>query len=118
MTDLIPLSQSLEFAWVLQQTGRRVLTDNGHLVLQRGTPGLTISLASRARLHDAQDLAAFPSGPLVLSPDHPAPWLWSAGALPLVTAATVAELDLTLDPDARWAMQQPKWRNRLRHAQG
>ena len=35
----------------------------------------------------------------------------------LVTPQHVAEMDLTLSPDARLAAQYGKWRNRLRHAQ-
>ena len=63
-------------------------------------------------------LAALPGLPLV-APDtaDQARALRAAGLRPLMTAQTVAELDLTQPEAQRLARQHGKWRNRLRKAQ-
>lgn len=50
---------------------------------------------------------------ILFSPDKPMPDVASLGAIPIMTPATVAELDLTVDASTRHAQMHKKWRNRL-----
>ena len=54
---------------------------------------------------------------LILSPDQPTPMLASLGAVPLITPAAVAEIDLRPPTDARRTALKQKWRNRLTRAE-
>lgn len=125
-TPPIPVEQHPAFAAALRACAQQpVLLDGAprFLVLRRQFrfgPGL--SMISRARIDDATALrdriaaSALSRAPLILAPDHPAPALARIGAVPLMTPASVAELDLVASPDAMLARQHQKWRNRLRHA--
>ncbi|MEY8839109.1 GNAT family N-acetyltransferase, partial [Cribrihabitans sp. XS_ASV171] len=114
--DPPPLVQSAEFEATLRSLGQRPrrLAD-GTLVLRRRVAGLPLALVSRARI-DPNTLpwlladAGLSRAMLLLNPETPVPL---PGALPLVTPAHVAELDLTGDLHARL---HQKWRNRLAHA--
>lgn len=55
--------------------------------------------------------------PVILSPDAPCPDLGRYGAVPLMTPASVAEIDLAAAPDIRRARLHQKWRNRLVRAE-
>lgn len=55
--------------------------------------------------------------PILLSPDHPAPELAGIGALPLISPASVAEIDLRPALETRRAALHQKWRNRLSGAE-
>ncbi len=87
--------------------------------------GLPLAMISRAtfsptvaaQLPDRLTRAGLANHLLILSPEAPSPHLAALGAVPLMTPAHLAELDLTPTFDARLAQQHPKWRNRLRHAQ-
>ena len=76
-----------------------------------------MSLSSRADLAGPEILKEAPSHPLILNPDRPVPWLAQHGALPLMSPAWVAELDLIADRGTRLARQHQKWRNRLKQAE-
>lgn len=57
--------------------------------------------------------------PVLLSPDTPcADQLANLGAVPVMTSASVAEIDLTVPEDERRARLHQKWRNRLTRAEG
>lgn len=113
------LQQSAEFAATLALCGQRAARlDDGTLVLMRRIGGIPIALLSRARL-DPQTLlgliarAGLRRSLILMNPDAPCPDLARMGAVPLITPAHVAELDLTGD---LMAGLHQKWRNRLRHA--
>ncbi|MCU9836932.1 GNAT family N-acetyltransferase [Ruegeria sp. WL0004] len=114
-----PLQQSAEFAATLALCGQQAAQlDDGTLVLTRRIGWLPIALLSRARL-DPQTLpgllarAGLRRSLILMNPDAPCPGLARMGAVPLITPAHVAELDLTGD---LMAGLHQKWRNRLRHA--
>jgi len=118
MADHIPpLSQTPFFAEALRACGQFPLMKNGILHLQRRLFGMPLTMISRAHFDSSSVLESLPSGPIVLAPDHPTPWLTGTGALPLMTPASVAELDLTLTEQQLTSHQHQKWRNRLRKAQ-
>ncbi|WP_300030897.1 GNAT family N-acetyltransferase [uncultured Roseobacter sp.] len=115
------LQQSREYAQTLELLGQspKRLAD-GTLTLHRRWCGIPLTMLPRARMPDPETtLACLASvgvrGPVIFSPDHPSD-LSEIGALPLVSPATVARLDLTPPPDALEAHLHQKWRNRLRHA--
>lgn len=118
----IALQQSIEFAATLELIGRPATRRDGVLWINRTLRGgLRVKLASRLQLDsattDLRTLTGPGSGPVLLSPDHPAPWLSRHGALAVMTPGSLAELDLTPCPDTQRARLYPKWRNRLRHAE-
>ena len=122
----VPLQQHEQFAAALAACGQVTLRPggpSGPLAMLRRLPGgLPIAMISRAG-HPAGDLrrivmdSALARVPLLLGPDAPAPDLREIGAVPLMTPATVAELDLRPEPEALRAGLHPKWRNRLGHAE-
>lgn len=123
-----PLQQHAFFAAALATLGKVPLFLPGDpplWALRRRWMGLPLAMLPRAPL-DAATCADLPARLaeaglgrhlVILSPDAPAPHLARLGAVPLMTPAHVAELGLTLRPEARLARQHGKWRNRLRHAQ-
>ncbi|MCE8511125.1 GNAT family N-acetyltransferase [Ruegeria pomeroyi] len=119
--DAPPLQQSAVFAAALALCGQRAARlDDGTLVLTRRIGGLPIALLSRARLAtptlpDLLARAGLRRSLILMNPDTPCPGLDRLGAVPLITPAHVAELDLTGD---LMAGLHQKWRNRLRHARG
>lgn len=54
---------------------------------------------------------------LILSPDRPSPELREIGAVPVMTPASIAEIDLRPLQSIRRAALHQKWRNRLVHAE-
>jgi hypothetical protein len=85
--------------------------------------GLRIAMLARATLPEPEKLprqlyhAGLHRSLIILSPDHPAPDLAQIGAVPVMTPATVTEIDLATSRDQRHAALHQKWRNRLKHAQ-
>ncbi|WP_158964220.1 GNAT family N-acetyltransferase [Chachezhania sediminis] len=113
---LLPLQQHPSFAAALALIGRAPAVEAGTLILRRRLLGLPVTMAARFdpdRLPDLQQAFARRAAPLVLSPDGPCPGLARMGAVPLVSPATVAEIDLTRPEAERRAAQHQKWRNRL-----
>ncbi|WP_298835570.1 GNAT family N-acetyltransferase [uncultured Roseobacter sp.] len=117
------LQQSAEFAGALELLGQmpRRLPD-GTLALQRRWKGLPVTLLSRAQVHNPSALwrhlaGSRTRGPVIISPDHPVD-LVPEGALPLVSPATIARLDLSGTEETLASGLHQKWRNRLKHAQG
>ncbi|TCL10113.1 acetyltransferase (GNAT) family protein [Shimia isoporae] len=115
-----PLNQSAEYgnalALVGAHTGR--LAD-GTLVLRRKFRGLPVAMLPRAKVHRETlkglvRTADLHRQLLVITPDHPSPWLSELGAVPFMTPIYIAKLDLT--GDLRATMHQ-KWRNRLVNAE-
>lgn len=82
-------------------------------MISRADLGPEVALSLRERLA-AEGLARHL---LILSPDALAPHLSRLGAVPLMTPAHLAELDLCADAETRLARMDQKWRNRLRHGQ-
>ena len=123
------LLQHAAFANALAACGARPQTlDLPHpaLVLQRRIAGVlplamlarvTLAPADFAALPDALRAAGLARRLLIISPDHPAPWLGETGAVALMTPATTAELRLDQSPDAMRRAMHQKWRNRLRHGE-
>ncbi|MCV2889232.1 GNAT family N-acetyltransferase [Ruegeria aquimaris] len=114
-----PLQQSAEFAAALAFCGQQAAQlDDGTLALTRRICGIPIALLSRARL-DPPLLpgliarAGLRRHLILMNPETPCPGLERLGAVPLITPAHVAELDLTGN---LMAGLHQKWRNRLRHA--
>lgn len=119
------LQQSQAFVRTLHAMGRAplVLDDDAPLViLHRRMLGCPFAMLARARITDADHLADRLHGaglhrrPVIVSPDAPCPELARIGAVPVLTPATAARVDLTPDTDIRRARLHQKWRNRLTHA--
>ena len=118
----VPMQQSAAFARALDLVGlppQRL--GDGTLVMRRRLGPLSLRMiarpwpASAAELDDL--LREMPGrGPVILSPDRPLD-LAEMGALPLMSPASVAEIDLARPFEEMLAAQHQKWRNRLRHAQ-
>ncbi|OIQ44447.1 MAG: GNAT family N-acetyltransferase [Roseobacter sp. MedPE-SW] len=121
------LAQSAEFHRTLTAQGHApvILPELGNaLVTQRRLAiGLPLAMINRATLSapssllkalQANDLGRTP---VILSPEHPSPELAEIGALPLVSPAWIARLDLSTDVDHRKEALHQKWRNRLTRAQ-
>ena len=116
-----PLQQSETFQQALAKLGRDAQRDGGALWITRRWPvGLTVTATLRATLPPGTERSLaesrFRRHMLLLSPDHPAPWLADTGALPVLTPAHVAEWHLCQDTDKMLAALHKKWRNRLRAA--
>jgi len=121
------LAQSPEFARALQLCGQQplVLDQLGDtLVMQRRIWGkIDVAMVNRARIAKPLRLLeilqeqGLRRTPVILSPDAPVPELAKLGAVPLMSPAQVAKLDLTAPQDQRRAALHQKWRNRLNHAE-
>ncbi len=122
-----PLQQHPCFAAALTAVGQRPLMLEGAapmLVLRRRfRGGLRLAMLARAAMPvpgdclDRLRAAGLDGAPVILSPDAPTPALARLGPVPLMTPATVAELDLRAPAAQRRARLHPKWRNRLKHAE-
>ncbi|MDU9003803.1 GNAT family N-acetyltransferase [Sedimentitalea todarodis] len=127
-----PLQQHPNFGAALRACGQDplVLPPPDPVVILRRRLGGRLPVAMLAR----SDLAALPSedgalrdwlrrtglerAPILLSPDSPcAERLADLGAVPVMTPASVAEIDLTLPEEHRRARLHQKWRNRLTQAE-
>jgi GNAT acetyltransferase-like protein len=121
------LMQSPQFSRALTAIGLAPLVlDNRHrtLVMQRRLAiGIPVAMISRDPMHEPDRLleqvylAGLENSPLILSPDRPVPALRRIGAIRVVSAASIANLDLAPPRDRRLARMHPKWRNRLRRAE-
>lgn len=117
-----PLQQSPQFARALDAVSTPYLQlPDGTLVLRRRFGPLPVSMIIRPAVTSAAGLGALAravpmTGPRILSPERPLS-LQEIGALPLISPATIATLDLTPDRDALMTGMHQKWRNRLRHGQ-
>ncbi|MFT7594516.1 MAG: hypothetical protein ACI8R4_001837 [Paracoccaceae bacterium] len=76
-----------------------------------------VAIPSAALLADQLISAKQHRTPILISPDHPTPELARIGAVPLVSPATVAEIDLRPPIALRRAALHQKWRNRLTRAE-
>ncbi len=125
-----PLQQHSRFAAALTALGQKpLLLDRSDLckpqllVLRRKISGaLPLAMVSRMPVDDAaSDLRTLAQtlgrSPVILSPDSPCPQFGQLGAVPLMTPATVAEIDLSAPQEARRASLHQKWRNRLKQAE-
>lgn len=125
--DLTALAQSAEFARALKALGQApvVLPElhNSLVTTRRFASGLRLAMINRAMLPQPSQLPAalrangLGKTPVILSPEHPCPALAQIGALPLVSPACVAQLDLGNTAAQRKAALHQKWRNRLTRAQ-
>jgi len=126
-SDPVPcaLQQHPCFAAALRACGQDPLMLGGPdplLVLRRRfRAGIRLALMSRVATPDPLGLcqraqeAGLHRHLILLSPDNPTPELARIGAVPVLTPATLAEIDLTRPPEERRAALHQKWRNRLRH---
>lgn len=121
------LQQSPEFARALRACAQTLVTIpqlQDTLVLRRRLPGgLQLAMVNRAviaepaSLREALQAHGLGRTPLILSPETPAPELARIGAVPLMSPAHAALLDLSAPPDQRRAALHQKWRNRLKHGE-
>lgn len=121
------LPQSQEFAATLRVSGQNPLQlkrMQDMVVLRRKFFGrIPVAMVNRAQLNKPARLLeilqeeGMPRTPILLSPEHPTPELARLGALPLMTPASVAMLNLSGTSQTRRAGLQQKWRNRLNAAQ-
>lgn len=121
------LQQTPEFARALRACGQPPLVLGGMkdtLVLHRRfTGGFTAAMVNRAsiakplRLLEMLQEQGLARTPVILSPETPAPELARCGAVPLMSPAHAALLDLSGDPGQRRAALHQKWRNRLKHGE-
>jgi len=119
------LQQSPHFAEALKAFGRTPLLLDGPdlmVVLHRRLAGLPFTMLARAALPNPGPVldrlceTGLHRSLVILSPDHPTPDLAELGALPLISPATLAEIDLCVSKAQRYAQLHQKWRNRLTHA--
>lgn len=121
------LFQSSEFKRAMAAFGRPTLDLAGFddLVITRRqfSPRLGVAMINRAELSnpaqllDALRQSTLRRTPVILSPQRPMPELADLGALPVMSPASVALLDLEPCTQARHRALHQKWRNRLVHAQ-
>ncbi len=127
-TASVPLQQHPFFTAALQACGQQTMVLDGPepvQLMQRTLRGGMIRMAmlSRAvlpapeRLLDRLRVAGLHHQLIILSPNHPVPDLARIGAVPVMTHAFVAEIDLCLPQEARRANLHQKWRNRLVHSE-
>lgn len=121
------LQQHPNFAAALRACGQAPLLLDGPspllLLRRRFRPGLRVAMLSRARLPDPSELAerlvkaGLHRHLILLSPDRPTPDMARIGAVPIMTPATIARIDLCPPLKERRTALHQKWRNRLRHAE-
>lgn len=111
-TTCVALQQSPGFERALRHLGQSPLRlASGDLVLRQKFGPLHVHMLTRSQ---SIELPKNFGGAVLIAPDRPFPDLT---ALPLVSPATVAEIDLTPDIKTLHSALKGKWRNRLRHAQ-
>ena len=121
------LPQSVELLRALRATGQDPLVlermNNTVVLRQRLWGRLDVAMINRAhldkplRLLEMLQEEGLRRTPIILSPESPTLDLAQHGAVPLVSPACVARLDLTRSPERRRAALHQKWRNRLRHGE-
>ena len=106
------------------RTPLRLQGGKGALVVRRCLRGgIGLALLSRVRLGAPEQLpgwlrdAGLHRHLILISPDDPTPELARIGAVPLMTPAVLAGIDLTRPPEIRRAALHQKWRNRLGHGE-
>lgn len=119
------LVQSPEFQRALKLNGQdyQVLETLGgqlalkkHLFLKFPVAALNmVKIGSVPVLRDALHCAGLLRMPLLINPIKPCPELAQAGAVPLVSPATIARLTLLDSEEERRRNLHQKWRNRLHH---
>ncbi|WOI33943.1 GNAT family N-acetyltransferase [Tritonibacter scottomollicae] len=121
------LAQSSEFTRALRCAGQDVMVLDrmqDMVVLRRRIWGMLIAMINRAdlvapaRLLEILQEEGLRRTPVILSPERPVSDLARLGALPLMTPASVGQLDILPCRDAQRAGLEQKWRNRLVHAEG
>ncbi|CUH89015.1 putative protein involved in methicillin resistance [Phaeobacter sp. CECT 5382] len=122
------LPQSVEFQRAMTAYGRPplVLPEHDNMVVTRRTllDRFDVAMINRAPLAEPQQLfstlrqSVLKRVPIILSPERPSPELGSLGAVPLLSPASVALLQIAPCSDTRRAGLHQKWRNRLNHATG
>ncbi len=125
--SLPALAQSAEFARALTAQGQAptILPElhNSLVTTRRFAAGFSLAMINRATLsqpsqvQEALRANGLGKTPVILSPEQPCPALANIGALPLVSPAFVARLDLSSSANQRKAALHQKWRNRLTRAQ-
>lgn len=119
----MPLQQHPNFATALAACGQSPLVLPGSppliILRRRFRPGLRIAMISRATVSTNTNLKQvnLHRTPLIISPDGPDPSLRRLGAVPLMTPATLAEINLRPSVEQRRVTLHQKWRNRLKHAE-
>ncbi len=123
----LPLAQSAEFAKALELYGQKPVVlyglDNLLVLRQKFFKTFQVAMVNRAKIPDLSAIALELHGLglkqtlLLISPETPQPELAQQGALPLMTPATVAKLNLTGSYDKLRAGLHQKWRNRLKYSE-
>ena len=118
-----PLQQNVNFVAAVNAAGGRASTLGpvDSVILHRKVMGLPVTMFPRFDPdpeiidHFLRHLkpAGLSQNLILFSPNSPTPEMASLGAVPIMTPATVAELDLTKDQTARRSSMHKKWRNRL-----
>ena len=126
-TPIRSLAQSQEFARALRYRGQDPLILDqlsDTLVLRRRILGrFDVAMVNRARIDKPLRLLeilqeqGLRRTPVILSPENPTPELAKLGAVPVMSPAQIARLDLTAPKEERRAGLHQKWRNRLKHAE-
>lgn len=121
------LAQSQEFTKALNLYGQNpiILDVPESLVLlrRRFFNSIHVGMVNRAYITDLRAVAlelrshGLKRTPLLISPETPQPELANQGALPLMTPAKVAKLNLTDSIDGLRAGLHQKWRNRLKYGE-
>lgn len=108
----LPLQQSPAFARALEYYGATVNSHAPVILQRRFGPLGRVDFASRVRLGDLAHR------PRIINGEDDAPEAFrAAGYRQIITAAHIAEWDLTHTAYARRAAMHPKWRNQLRQAE-
>ncbi|KAE9626548.1 GNAT family N-acetyltransferase [Parasedimentitalea maritima] len=121
------MAQSQEFTRAVQLRGQKplVLDQLGDTVVmqQRFWGRVDVAMVNRAqitkplRLLELLQENGLRRTPVILSPQSLTPDLAKLGAVPLISPAQVAQLELTTSKSERRAALHQKWRNRLNHAE-
>ncbi|NRB18443.1 MAG: GNAT family N-acetyltransferase [Rhodobacteraceae bacterium] len=126
-TPIRSIAQSPEFARALRYRGQApLILDqlNNTLVMRRRIwRFLDVAMVNRApidkplRLLEMLQEQGLRRTPVILSPESPTPDQARLGAVPVMSPARIARLDLTAPKEQRRAALHQKWRNRLKHAE-
>ena len=118
-----PLQQHVNFVAAVNAAGgcASTLPPFDSVVLHRRIMGVPVAMMPRFDPTDASldhmrhhlKAAGLARHMILISPEKPVPDMASLGAIPIMTPATVAELDLTANAQVRQARMHKKWRNRL-----
>ena len=115
--DERPLQQHPNFAACLKAAKRDVLELPEGLILRRRILGVPVCLASRGSDALIAKAAELPGIRLFTGETSVPERLTRHGFIPLLTPATVAEWDITPEPENLRKALHGKWRNQLRRAE-